>query len=54
MDKRYTALYSMGDDYTLRQYTEEAEEEYIMMERSVEDILECERDAIQQMYEDLY
>lgn len=50
----YTELYSDSEDVYLRQVSAESTTEYITMERSVDDILECERDPVQQMYGDIY
>lgn len=51
---RYIQLYSDSGGEYLRQVSSESTTEFIEMERSVEDILECERDSVQLMYSDIY
>jgi|APHM01.1.fsa_nt_gi hypothetical protein len=48
----YYELYSDSENVYLRQETVESTTEYITMERSVNDVLECERDAVQEMFDD--
>lgn len=46
-ETQYSTLYRLEDEYTLKQASVEGEDEYLIMERSAEDVLECERDALQ-------
>lgn len=49
----YSTIYSQEDEYRLRQASSEGASEYIVMERDVCDLLECERDEAQKMMEEL-
>jgi len=49
----YSTIYSQEDEYRLRQESSEGASEYIVMERDVCDLLECERDEAQRMIGEL-
>jgi len=49
----YSIIYSQQDEYRLRQASSESNTEYIVMERDVNDLLECERDEAQRMMREL-
>jgi hypothetical protein len=49
----YSTIYSQQDEYRLRQASSESNTEYIVMERDVNDLLECERDEAQKMMREL-
>jgi len=49
----YSTIYSQEDEYRLRQASSESNTEYIVMERDVNDLLECERDEAQKMMREL-
>jgi hypothetical protein len=52
-ETQYSTLYRLEDEYTLKQASIEGEDEYIIMERSAEDVLECERDTVQVMFSEV-
>jgi len=54
-DAPYSFVYRTQEDIYLRQYTREEDDPdtRIVMDRSVEDLLECERDRVQKMLGDL-
>jgi hypothetical protein len=47
VESHYTTIYSMDDEYKVRQASCESASEYIIMERSIDELLECERDEAQ-------
>jgi len=49
----YSTIYSQEEEYRLRQASGEGASEYIVMERDVNDLLECERDGAQRMMGEL-
>lgn len=49
----YSTIYSQEEEYRLRQASSEGASEYIVMERDVNDLLECERDGAQRMMGEL-
>lgn len=51
---RYSTVYSMDGEYELRQASSESASEFIVMERSINDLLECERDEAQLMLAEAY
>jgi len=49
-DEAYSCVYKLEGDLHLNQYGRgETSEEYIWMDRSVDELLECERDEVQKM-----
>lgn len=50
-EDRYSTVYTLEGEIFLDQLTREDDEEYIWMSRTADQLLECERNAVQTMLE---
>lgn len=54
-DEPYVAMYMLDDEIHLNQYARgEDEEEFIWMDRTADELLECERDNAQKYWAETY